>query len=495
MASQIKTAKDLVESGARPKRSYQVFQDEIRSKLESYKKEGMSDDEALQALFPNTILDPEQLRPITSALLSGTHVLMFGPSGSGKTSIAKEIWDIFPKTMWVVADCPVQEDPFSLIDPEYAKIAPPCPFCKMNHGNMDPDNLGNFDVKRVDPSKVPVKKINLREGHGYARIQGSAEVFPDNLSGTINLHKLQEIGDPTSPLVLEPGKLLQANRGVLIIDEVGKLPIGTQNVLLQSLQEGIVTPAKSRETFPANFIAVCTSNVIDLDNITEPLNDRLSNIHVGFTRYHAKNRMILELAISSRPEPLFVSEILMDAAVNLIEAWRNSATAEHELSEVASNRAMIDIIVRARAHAMIANRKIINKKDFMQGCHEALLGRIRARGGDSFIQNTQLIQQFIAKHGEESLSKGARRYWCKFFREELRSNEAEGRRILKLCEKAVADPRAYKDDAELKEKLAKFIKYVNSREHTKAKLTEDSIQISVFKLLNTGLECSDEMKL
>jgi len=40
-------------------------------------------------------------------------------------------------------------------------------------------------------------------------------VFPDNLTGTLNLRKLEELGDPTSPLVLEPGKLLQANRGVL----------------------------------------------------------------------------------------------------------------------------------------------------------------------------------------------------------------------------------------------------------------------------------------
>ena len=43
------------------------------------------------------------------------HVGLYGSTGSGKTNIAKEIWDIFPKTTWVVADCPVQDDPFSLL--------------------------------------------------------------------------------------------------------------------------------------------------------------------------------------------------------------------------------------------------------------------------------------------------------------------------------------------------------------------------------------------
>jgi Mg-chelatase subunit ChlI len=116
------------------------------------------------------------------------------------------------------------------------------------------------------------------------------------------LHKLEEIGDPTSPLILEPGKLLQANRGLLMIDEVGKLPIGTQNVLLQALQEGIVSPAKSRQTFPAKFIGITTSNIQDLDNINEPLNDRLSNIYVGFASNHEANRTIIELALKQTPQ-------------------------------------------------------------------------------------------------------------------------------------------------------------------------------------------------
>ena len=160
----------------------------------------------------------------------------------------------------------------------------------------------------------------MKEGYGFARVQGSPEVFPDNLTGTMNIHKLEEIGDPTSPLVLEPGKLLQAHRGLLIVDEVGKLPKGTQNVLLQALQEDIVTPAKSRATFPASFIAVTTSNMDDLDNINEPLNDRLSNIYVGFNSRHSKNRMIVDLARTDKG--IFFPELFLDADVNLIESWR-----------------------------------------------------------------------------------------------------------------------------------------------------------------------------
>jgi MoxR-like ATPase len=255
---------------------------QLKLRIQNLREKGLSEEDIQQGLYPKTILESATHEALTAALVAGNNVLLFGPPGSGKTNLAKDIWNLFPKQIYVVEDCPVQDNPFSIFDTNFFNQVPACPFCKARFGELSYAEIGEYDPSRVDPNAVPVSYMTLREGHGLARIQGSPEVFPDNLTGTINLQRLEKIGDPTSPLVLEPGKLIQANRGLLIVDEIGKLPRGTQNVLLQALQEHIVSPAKSRETFPASFIAICTSNLDDLDNINEPLNDRLSNIHVNF---------------------------------------------------------------------------------------------------------------------------------------------------------------------------------------------------------------------
>jgi len=399
------SAKDLIDHGVR----YLSPKDVLRARILALMKEVSS----LQDLYPSTILEDDVLKSLTTALISRGHVLLFGPSGSGKTNLAKDISALFPREAYVVEGCPVQDSPFSLISADVAKDAPPCPFCKARFGELGFDELGEFNVQNVDPAKVPVTRITLREGYGLARIQGSSEVFPDYLTGNINLHKLEEIGDPESPLVLEPGKLLQANRGILLIDEVGKIPLGSQNVLLQALQEGIVTPAKSRETFPARFVAVCTSNISDLDNINEPLSDRLISVYVPYNRSHGKNRRILELGYKPA---LFMPEPFIDASIGIIEKWREVAGDHPELSEVGSNRSIIDLVQRTESHALLEGRKYPSREDFVSGVRNGMMGRIRARGGDSFQENSQIITSFLDSYLRPELLRWSKVCWCRFFK-------------------------------------------------------------------------------
>jgi Mg-chelatase subunit ChlI len=421
-------AQEVLDAKLPPRRPTEIVRDVVLERYNASRKEGYSEEEAMQGLFPNTLLDEATLRKITSALISGAHLMLIGPPGSGKTNLAKDIWELYPKDALVVADCPVQDDPHSLVEDSFFHEVPPCPYCKTKYGQVSLQTLGEFDPSKVDPSTVPVATRRLREGHGLSRIQGSPEVFPDNLTGAINIAKLEEIGDPNSPLVMEPGKVLQANRGLLMIDEIGKLPRGTQNVLLQALQEHIVTPAKSRETFPANFVAIATSNLQDLDNVTEPLVGRLNLVYVPFNEDHEKNVHIVRRGAPD--DGVRTPRLFAEAAAALVESWRKTAAATDELSEVGSNRTMIDIVRRAQAYARLSARETVTLDDYRTGASESMAGRIRARGAETFHQNIEVVESFVKKRLEPTLADAGYRYWCAFYQGVLNEDKAEALRIL-----------------------------------------------------------------
>ncbi len=478
------TAAELKGSGVVVESPGERFRAEILRLLSGLRARGLDRAEALRALFPRTVLPDTTYEDLITAVVSGSHILLFGPSGAGKTSLARDLWSLFPKGAWTVDGCPVLDHPLSLIDPVAAARFPPCPICRRRYApGGDP---ANFDPSNVDAGKIPAVYTVLREGFGFARLQGSSEVFPDHLTGNINLRKLEEIGDPMSPLVLEPGKLLQANRGFLLVDEIGKLPLGTQNVLLQALQEGTVTPSKSRETFPAWFVAVSTSNLSDLDNINDPLSDRLTSLHVSFNSRHADNRHIVELAREEMTTG-YVPEILVDAGVRVVEAWRLRMSEDNpDIGEVGSNRTLIDVAARTSAIASLAGHNPPTSPDLKAGLVHAMRGRIRARSGDSFRQNEKRVVEFIDQYLDPALKRSAGVYWCRYYRDALKESKND-------AEALVGEGRRLKDDAELRTQAAGdgglfprfrgFAGYVSKRESPGADVGSIDAAVNVFRLL------------
>ncbi len=479
------SARELLARGERFRTPPERLREQLIVRLEAERARGRSIAEALRTLFPRTILPTKTYEDLVTALLSGAHVLFFGPSGAGKTSLAKELWSIFPKRVWAVPDCPVQDHPYSIVDAETARRAPPCPICVRRFApDADP---ARFDPSDIDAGKVPAEYIELREGFGFARLQGSSEVFPDYLTGNLNLRRLEEVGDPMSPLVLEPGKLLQANRGLLLIDEIGKLPLGTQNVLLQALQEGSVTPAKSRESFPGSFIAVCTSNLSDLDNINDPLSDRLTSLYVGYNARHDDNLAIVRLAQRDGTVPTAVPEILVDAGVRVIETWRLKMSDDNpDVGEVGSNRTLLDVTGRTAAIAELAGRPVPTADDLKDGLLHAMRGRLRARSGEAFRQNESRVAEFIDRYLEPALQRSALVYWCRYYRGPLREDStaaqalvSEGRRLRDdpaLLAQSAGDPTLFAH-------LRAFDDYVRSREPPLSAARPLEAAMTVYPLL------------
>ncbi len=423
------TAQDLLDAGATYRSPAQRLRDAVADTLHAAREEGLPREEALQALVPHTLLDTSVLEDITTSILSGSHLLVLGPPGSGKTQLARDLWRLVPKEVTAVEGCPVQDDPLSVVDAHVAEMVPPCPVCR---DRFDPSTTRGFDADAVDAADVPVVRTILREGHGFARVQGSPEVFPDHLTGNVNLARLEEVGDPASPLVLEPGKLLQANRGMLLVDEVGKLPRGTQNALLQALQEHQVSPARSRETFPASFVAVATSNLRDLGNLSEALNDRLVNVHVDFNQSHRANVEIVERHLDGHP--VAAPRLVRHAAARLVETWRATDAGVGDLAEVGSNRAMVDVVQRARAEALMEGRHRATLEDLRAGSQDALASRVRARGGASFQENRRHVHRFVEEHLDDVLAWAGKRTWCVFQDHHLEGDEDRGRDVLSTLE-------------------------------------------------------------
>jgi Mg-chelatase subunit ChlI len=489
------TAADLLRAGERVESPSERFRDEILRRLDESARKGLDRAQALRALFPRTVLPVPTYDDLVTALVAGSHLLFFGPSGAGKTSLAKELWSIFPQEVWVVEGCPVLDHPLSIATEAGAARFPPCPICQRRFA---PDaNPGQFSPSRVDPTKVPAVRIRLREGFGFARLQGSSEVFPDYLTGNVNLRKLEEIGDPMSPLVLEPGKLLQANRGLLLIDEIGKLPLGTQNVLLQSLQEGSVTPAKSRESFPGNFVAVCTSNLSDLDNINDPLSDRLTSLHIEYNPRHRDNVEIVRLGRADAPAA-YLPELLLDAGVRVVETWRLKMSEDNpDIGEVGSNRTLLDVAARTSAVARLGGRVVPSVDDVRAGLVHAMRGRIRARSGDSFRQNERRVVEFVDQYLPLALRCSGGVYWCRYFRGPLHESRPE-------AEGLIAEGRRLKDDADLENRASQdpqlfprfqaFVGYVQSRESNPPGLSPLAAALNIFRLLeeHSLFSCDEE---
>jgi Mg-chelatase subunit ChlI len=479
------------------------MREEILGRLSAARSAGVSREAAVQSLFPRTVLSQVTYDDLVTSLVSGAHVLFFGPSGAGKTSLAKELWELFPKEAWVVPGCPVLDHPFSISDEEVSERFPPCPICRRRFAANG--EISAFTPSAVDPGKVPAEYVRMREGYGFARLQGSSEVFPDHLTGNINLRKLEEIGDPMSPLVLEPGKLLQANRGLLLVDEIGKLPLGTQNVLLQALQEGTVTPSKSRETFPATFVAVCTSNLSDLDNINDPLSDRLTSLHVGYNGVHAANRRIVELGRDTNRGTV-VPEILVDAGVRVIEAWRLRVSDDNpDIGEVGSNRTLIDVAHRTAAIASLAGHAFASPDDLKAGLLHAMRGRIRARSGDSFRQNERRVTEFLEQHTEPAIKRSAGVYWCRFYRSVLKENDAEGKAVVSEGRRLATDAALQSQveaGADVFGKFRTLLSFVQERERLPEPVRPVQAALAEFSLLEkyslfscAGEEADDDAPL
>ncbi|MHA1712675.1 MAG: hypothetical protein ACTSW4_01320 [Candidatus Ranarchaeia archaeon] len=390
-------------------------------------------------IFYPAILPPSVAHRTVSALLAGNNIMYYGPPGTGKSLtcsvIRKNIFG-FPER-WVVAYpangcneslatpytlpngkvvsikgvCPVGDHPASLYDKKFQEQNPPCPVCQIEYNNGVLEELGDLNVKPAD--SIFALKLRLHDGYGLKRIQCSPETTPEKLVGRINiqkyLHDAEICGVPSDPRVFDPGDLLQAFM-FSHIDELCKLPIASQQVLLQATEEREINPSGIRMPFPRRGIDVATSNEEDMSRILKPLNDRFINIYFPYEEQdgieensRANINEILRLGlygpkpdkvsppdsivvpIGSQYEGLPISRhailplYLEQAIIDIVRAYRTNEIWK-KVRESGSHRVMIDTALNALGYAMLRTGTfyaIANLTDVHYGLTSAILGRIR----------------------------------------------------------------------------------------------------------------------
>lgn len=348
-----------------------------------------------EELFPDIFGIDSEKRRLVKTLAAGRGVLLTGAYGVAKTDLAKHVLTLLNeyfsrREAWYVERCPIQEDPAALLHytgqgtgaSGHAAYAGPCPVCKKLIHDAGGD-LSQITVRRLE---------QLTEGTGFARVQGGGDVLPEEIVGTYNLLKLARIGDPFDPQVFEPGKIGQANRGLLFVDEIGKLPETAQHALIQAGQEGIVTPSKSRETFPIDFLLVATTNPRDEEFICGAVRDRFVGIKIPMVELQDEMRIVRKEA----PQ-IYIPAVFLKLAVEVVRALRSDERLE------LGPRACINAGRIAGSSAALDGRSVVSFCDMKEGIYTAILGKAPHEETSDIVRKIDDIFPAIAAYIEKEM--------------------------------------------------------------------------------------------
>lgn len=317
----------------------------------------------LKADFEDIIGQDDTKNQLKTALLTGRHVIIVGQPGMGKTTLAKNVAKILPPQE--LNDCAYHCTPNN----------PVCPAC----------------------NKKEPKAKTFTGTERFIRIQGSPDLTAEDLIGDIDPVKALKVG-PLHPDAFTPGKLFQANNGVLFFDEINRCSEKLQNALLQALEEKKVTIGSYTFDFSVDFIFIGTMNPDD--SSTEPLSDvfldRFDLITMGYPETLDNELVILDKHAKKLIE---FPELLLTLIISYIRNLR----ADPNVEKKPSVRASIGIYERAQAYALVQGRTKVNIDDIKAILQSVLAHRIRLKPSVKFIIPPE---QYIAEEFKKFQDRG-----------------------------------------------------------------------------------------
>ncbi len=275
----------------------------------------------------------EVKRQVKSALLADRHIILVGQPGIGKTTLARNIAKLLP------------ED---------------------------------------------------EDGERFVRVQGSPDLTSEDLIGDIDPAKAIEFG-PTSVEAFTPGKIFQADGGVLFFDEINRCNEKLQNALLQALEEGKVTVGSYTVDFDADFIFIGTMNPEDTS--TEPLSDVfLDRFDLVYMSHPANASTEQEIVRDSGKELLEFSDELLSDVLSFIRRLREDENIEKKPSV----RASIGVYERAQTHASLERRDEVTFADVRAVIVSVLAHRMSLKPSVKYVETVEeYLERELESFAEE----------------------------------------------------------------------------------------------
>jgi Mg-chelatase subunit ChlD/MoxR-like ATPase len=247
-----------------------------------------------RAVFGDLELADAEKRELLSSVCSGHHLFILGPPGSGKTSVAGNLWAVLGDAE-VVDGCPMNCAPADAS----------CPWCTERKARGE-----------------TLRGTTLPAARRMVKVQGSGGLMVEDLIGDLDPEAALRKGVYSTEAFL-PGKLLAANRGILLIDFVDRVPERVLNVIMYAVQGGTISIGVLEQPIDLDTLVIATGGEDTLRGLPLDFIDNFDVVRLGYVEDAVKQARIVRSRLGRQSSK--VGEKSLDKAISIVNETRHHA--------------------------------------------------------------------------------------------------------------------------------------------------------------------------